>query len=173
MLRQLNFRFVAVLLVFIGLVWLTYREAALGAMTVPLEEFTAQITMALLDLCGMAAVRSLTVISHPDGFAYEIYYRCIGILPATFLAVSILAYPGALRQKLCAIAMGVPIIFALNLFRLIRLYHIGVHHPAAFESAHSIVWEALIIIAVVGLWIAWTRWSDSLVMKLSSDQFAC
>ena len=165
--RQLNFRFAAVLLVFVGLVWLTYREAVLGAMIAPLTEITAHITTAMLDLCGMEAVRSLTVVSHPDGFAFEIYYRCTGILPAAFLAVSIFAYPGALRKKLCAIAMGLPLLMALNLIRLVRLFHIGVHHPAAFGAAHAVVWQALIIFATAGLWIGWTRWSDALEEKLS------
>jgi exosortase/archaeosortase family protein len=160
--RQLNFRFAAVLLAFTGLVWLTYREAVLGAMIVPLTELTAQIATALIDLCGMEAVRSLTVISHPDGFAYEIYYRCTGILPAAFLAVAILAYPGALRQKWCAVAMGVPLLMALNLIRLVRLFHIGVYHTAAFDAAHAGVWRALIIFAIAGLWLGWTRWSDAL-----------
>jgi exosortase/archaeosortase family protein len=113
----------------------------------------------------MEAVRLVTVISHPDGFAYEIYYRCTGILPVAVLTVSILAYPGPLRQKLVALAAGVPILISLNLMRLVHLFYLGVHNPAAFDIAHTIVWETLLIVAIIGIWMGWTRWSDKRVKK--------
>jgi exosortase/archaeosortase family protein len=113
----------------------------------------------------MEAVRLVTVISHPDGFAYEIYYRCTGILPVAVLTVSILAYPGPLRQKLVALAAGVPILISLNLMRLVHLFYLGVHNPAAFDIAHAIVWETLLIVAIIGIWMGWTRWSDKRAKK--------
>ena len=158
--KQLNYRFALVMLGFAGLVWLTYRGAVLGELLAPMTTLTAKTTVTLLNWLGMEADRSLSVISHPGGFAYEIYFRCTGILPAAFLTVSILGYPGALRQKLCALAVGVPILIAINQVRLIRLFYIGVHNSAAFDTAHAIVWEALIVIAIIGLWVGWTRWSD-------------
>lgn len=163
--RQLNLRFAAVMLGFVGVVWFTYREEVLGSLLAPLTTLTAQITIALLNWLGMEAVRLVTVISHPDGFAYEIYYRCIGLLPVAVLTVSILAYPGPLRQKLVALAVGVPILIALNLMRLVHLFYLGVHNPAAFDIAHAIVWETLLIVAIIGIWMGWARWSDKRVRK--------
>jgi len=163
--RQLNLRFAAVMLGFVGVVWLTYREDVLGPPLATLTTLTAQMTVALLHWLGMEAVRVTTVISHPDGFAYEIYYRCTGILPMAFLTVSILAYPGPLRQKFVGLAVGVPILIALNLTRLVHLFYIGVHSPAAFHIAHKIVWETLIILAIIGLWLGWTKWSHKRAEK--------
>ena len=165
MMRQLNLRFALVMLGFVGVVWLTYREEVLGSLLAPLAMLTAQIAIALLNWLGMEAVRLVTVISHPDGFAYEIYYRCTGILPVAFLTVSILAYPGPLRRKLVVLAVGVPIMILLNLVRLVHLFYLGVHNPAAFDIAHAIVWETLLILAIIGIWVGWTRWSDKRVKK--------
>ncbi len=159
--RQLNLRFTVVMAVFVGVVLLTYREDMLGSLLTPLMMLTAQITVALLHWLGMEAVRVATVISHPDGFAYDIYYLCTGFLPVVFLTASIFAFPGPLRRKCVGLAVGVPILIGLNLARLVHLFYLGVHNPAAFELAHTVVWEGFLILAIFGIWLGWTRWSDS------------
>ncbi len=159
--RHLNLRFAVVMAVFAGVVLLTYREHMLGLVLVPLATVTAQMTVALLHWLSMEAARVATVISHPDGFAYEIYYRCTGFLPVAFLTASILASPGPLRRKCVGLAVGVPILIGLNLARLAHLFYLGVHHPAAFHFSHGVLWEGLFILATLGLWLGWTRWSDS------------
>ncbi len=157
--RQLNLRFAAVMTVFGGVVLLTYREEVLGSVLAPFTTLTVQVTLALLHWLGMEAVRLATVISHPDGFAYEIYYRCTGFLPVAFLTVSILASPGPLRRKLVGLAVGVPILIALNLIRLAHLFYLGVDKPAAFDLAHAVLWEGFLILTIFGLWLGSTRWS--------------
>jgi exosortase/archaeosortase family protein len=163
--RQLNLRFIAVMASFVGVIFLTYRQDVLGFLLAPLTRLTARTTLALLHLAGMEAVRVTTLIYHPDGFAYEIYYRCTGFLPLTFLAVSILAYRGPLRCKFVGLAAGLPILVTLNFTRLVHLFYIGVYNPAAFDIAHTIVWETLLIVAIIGIWMGWTRWSDKRVKK--------
>jgi exosortase/archaeosortase family protein len=157
--RQMNLRFTVVMAVFVAVVLLTYQEDIVGPFLTPLTMLTAQMTLALLHWIGMEAVRASTVISHPDGFAYEIYYRCTGFLPVAFLTVSILASPGPLRRRLVGLVVGVPILVGLNLVRLVHLFSIGVHNPAAFDVAHAVVWEGFFILAIFGLWLGSTRWS--------------
>ncbi len=159
--RRLGPRFVFVLAVFVGIVSLIYREDVLGPPLAPLTMATARMTLALIHWAGMDAVREVTVISHPSGFAYEIYYRCTGFLPVAFLAVSVLAYPGRLQFKLMGLAIGVPVLLVLNLIRLVHLFYIGVQKPAFFDLAHKVIWEGLIILAVFGLWLGWAIWIDS------------
>ncbi|MFQ5846366.1 MAG: exosortase H [Candidatus Methylomirabilales bacterium] len=159
--RQLNLRFAAVMVGFVGVVLLTYREDILGPILAPLTTWTAQATLVLLHWAGMEAARAGTLIAHPDGFVYEIYYRCTGFLPVAFLTTSILAYPGPLRRKFVGLAVGVPLLIALNLARLVHLFYIGVHHRAAFDQAHAIVWEGILILTIIGLWLGWIRWSDA------------
>lgn len=159
--RKLNLRFAAVIVGFGGFALLTYPEEALGSFLNPLTMLTARMTLALLHWSGMEATRVATVISHPGGFAYEIYYRCTGFLPVAFLTVSILAYPGSLRRKIVGLAVGVPILIALNLTRLVHLFYLGVRKPDTFEFAHAVLWEGSLIVALLALWLGWTRWADS------------
>ena len=159
--RQLNLRFVAVMVGFAGVALLTYREDVLGALLAPLTTWTARVTLALLYWLGIAATRMATVVSHPSGFAYEIHYRCTGFLPVAFLMTAILAYPGCWRRKLVGLAVGVPVLIALNLTRLVHLFYLGVHHPATFDFAHTVLWEGLFVFAIFGLWVGWTRWINA------------
>jgi exosortase/archaeosortase family protein len=158
---QLNLRFATVMAVFAGVVFLTYREEVLGALLTPVATVTAEMTLVMLRWAGMVGVRVATVISHPDGFAYEIYYRCTGFLPVAFVTLAILASPGPLRRKVIGLALGVPVLIVLNLTRLVHLFYVGVHSPAAFDFAHAVVWEGLLILAIFALWLGWARWPDS------------
>lgn len=160
---RLNLRFISVMALFTGAVLLTYREDGLGLLLAPLTTVTAQMTLTLLHWLGMEAVRVGTVISHPGGFAYDIYYRCSGFLPVAFLSVAILASSGAPRRKLAGLAVGAPSLTALNLTRLVHLFYLGVHDPTAFDWAHEVLWEGLLILAVFGIWFCSTRWPEAQV----------
>ena len=155
--RQLNLRFVAAMVGFAGVALLTYREDVLGAPLAPVTMWAARVTLALLHWLGIEATRVATVISHPSGFAYEIYYRCTGFLPVAFLTTAILATPGHWRRKLVGLAVGVPALIAVNLTRLVHLFYLGVHNPATFDFAHSVLWEGFLILAILGLWLGWAR----------------
>ncbi len=146
---------------FAGIAVLTYREDVLGTLLAPLTTWTAGVTPVLLRWAGMEATRVATVVSHPSGFAYEIYYRCTGFLPVAVLTTAILASPGRWRRKLVGLVVGVPVLIALNLARLVHLFYVGVHRPAAFDFAHAVLWQGLVILAIAGLWLGSTCWAGS------------
>ena len=155
----MNLSFAASMVVFGGIVLLFYRDEFLGYLLTPLSRVTAQTVLALIHLAGLDAVRISNLIFHPDGFAYDIHYRCTGFLPIAFLSVSILVYPGGLRTKAVGLAVGVPLLVVLNLIRLVHLFYVGIQNPALFDFAHSVLWQGLMIFAVFGLWIAWKKWA--------------
>ncbi len=157
--RKMNLSFSASMLVFVGIVQLIYRDEILGYFLTPLSRPTAQTVLTLIHLAGLDAVRIGNLICHPDGFAYDIHYRCTGFLPIAFLIVSILVCPGGLRTKAAGLAVGVPLLVVLNLIRLVHLYYVGVHNRAVFDLAHSVLWPGLMIFTVFGLWIAWKKWA--------------
>lgn len=154
-------RFVLVVGTLLAAVLLTPRAPILDGTLAPLDLLTARVTEALLGAFGADVRREATVLSHPSGFAYEIYWRCTGLLPAIVLAGLILASPGRARDKGIGVAAGVAIMLVMNLIRLAHLFDVGVRHPAAFPLAHTVIWEGAVVLLVLGLWLAWMRWSDA------------
>jgi exosortase/archaeosortase family protein len=163
--KQMNLRFVVTLIIFAGAVFLTYREEVLGPLLGSLTTLTAKTTFVLLELLRINVTREVSVIYQPGGFAYEIDYRCTGVLPVACLAVAILAYPGYLRHKLAGLAVGIPLLIGLNLVRLVHLFLIGVTRPELFELAHPVLWNGAMILGVLGLWWAWRRWAHAQMNK--------
>ena len=144
---------------FMSFFLLVYHEDLIGRLLGPWVELTARMTVALLHLLGVQAVRAGGQIHHPGGFAYEIYYRCTAVLPAALLAALTFASTAPLAHRLIGTVLGVMVLVALNLVRLVHLFLLGVYRPALFEVTHGLVWELILIMATLGLWWMWSRWA--------------
>jgi exosortase/archaeosortase family protein len=46
---------------------------------------------------------------------------------------------------------------ALNVLRVISLFYLGQWSASAFEWAHLYVWQALIMLDVLVVWLVWIR----------------
>jgi exosortase/archaeosortase family protein len=125
----------------------------------PLAGLVASLTQAALHAIGIAAQRAGTVLFVPGGFAYDITVGCTGLLPAVVLAAAILASPGTLDAKRRGLSVGVPLVLAVNLLRLVHLFYLGIHAPRVFVLAHSLVWEATLVLCTFVTWLVWTRWA--------------
>ena len=71
------------------------------------------------------------------------------------LLCAVVAYPSHIRQKVACMAIGTGVLFLLNLVRTVTLYYVGAHIPAFFDTAHFVVWQSAMILAVVALWLFW------------------
>ena len=141
----------------------------------PLAGVVASLTQVLLHGIGIAAQRLGTVLFMPGGFAYDINIGCTGLLPAAVLVVAILVSPGTSGSKRRGLVVGVPLVLAVNLLRLVHLFYLGVFAPRYFVVAHSLLWEGTIVLFTFVTWLSWTRWAarrasqgDRLARPLSS-----
>lgn len=157
---KVGLRYAVVLPVVAVALWLGFRDEGLGSVLVSWRVQVARAVLALIHSMGMEAVREGSALYHPAGFAYEISRGCTGFVPAALLATSIAAYPAAARFRVAGLLLGVPLLLALNIARLVHLFYLGAHQPRWFHVAHTVAWEAVIILAVVGLWLAWAAWAD-------------
>jgi exosortase/archaeosortase family protein len=151
--------FITKVAAFMMLFLAVYRDDLLGRLLGPWEELTAQTTLVLLHFLNVEAARWGSQIHHPDGFAYEIYYRCTAVLVAALLTALTLATPSSARSKLIGLCAGIPVLVGLNLIRLVQLFHTGVFHPGLFDLAHGILWEFILVLATLGIWWRWSRWA--------------
>ena len=106
----------------------------------------------MVELSGEAVERTGTVLSHPAGFAYEIYYPCSGVEMVVVLLAGLLALPPPQSGRGRPALWGIAVLLALNLVRLVHLYHVGVVHPESFHFMHKTVWQGVLLIPLVVTW---------------------
>jgi exosortase/archaeosortase family protein len=135
-----------------------FRGNPLGLLETP-AGLVASLTNATLNWLGLATQRTGTVLYLPGGFSYDVTIGCTGLLPVAVLAVGILASPGTAAAKRRGLAVGVPLLLAINLLRLVHLFWIGVKAPSYFDLAHSYLWEATLVVCTFVTWLLWSRWA--------------
>ena len=91
------------------------------------------------------------------GFAMNIYNGCNAVEAMLILLAAIVAYPASAKARAIGLFGGMVLIQALNFVRLVSLYLIGRYWPAAFETAHVTVWQVLIILFALAIFVFWSR----------------
>ena len=122
----------------------------------PLNAFVASLVQGLVRLGGIPAERHAALLYVPGTFAYEIVAGCTGLLPATVVAVAILAAPGTRAARSRGMVLGVGVLLLINVLRLAHLFYLGVRAPQQFPAAHLYVWEAVLVAATGVVWLAFT-----------------
>lgn len=147
------------------LVWLGVILSARAGIPAPwggrwLEWFAEQLASVVQVAMGWAGIDTLrhgAFLYAPGAFGYEIVVGCTGLLPAAVVATAIVATPRTAASRGWGLAIAVPVILLVNLVRLIHLFYIGVRAPRAFDQAHLLWWEAVLVAVVFAVWLAWSR----------------
>ena len=92
-----------------------------------------------------------------NGFAVSIEAGCNGVEATIVLVSAILAFPASWKRKLIGLAIGVVAVQGLNIVRVISLFYLGQWSLDVFEWAHLYVWQALIMLDVLIVWLLWVR----------------
>ncbi len=92
-----------------------------------------------------------------NGFAVSIEAGCNGVEATIVLIAAVLAFPAPWKRKLVGLAVGVTAVQGLNVIRVISLFYLGQWSQDAFEFAHQYVWQALIMLDVLIVWLLWVR----------------
>jgi exosortase H (IPTLxxWG-CTERM-specific) len=95
--------------------------------------------------------------STTNGFAVSIEAGCNGVEATIVLLAAILAFPAPWKHKLVGLVIGVVAVQGLNVVRVISLFYLGQWDRQWFEWAHLYVWQALIMLDVLIVWLVWVR----------------
>ncbi len=133
-----------------GIAWLSVDAGVMETF----QRWIARITSAIVNAFGGRTIVSGNVIQ-ASGFALSVVNSCTGIFTTGVFLVGVLAYPASLRAKLIGVGMGMFGVFIVNIVRLVSLFYIGVHFPRLFDKAHLLVWQSLIIVFALFLWLIW------------------
>jgi exosortase H (IPTLxxWG-CTERM-specific) len=95
--------------------------------------------------------------STTNGFAVSIEAGCNGVEATIVLVAAILAFPAPWKHKLAGLVAGIVAVQGLNVVRVISLFYLGQWNLRVFEWAHLYVWQALIMLDVLIVWLIWVR----------------
>ncbi len=95
--------------------------------------------------------------SAKTGFAISIEPGCNGVEALIILFAAIFAFPAPMKYKLVGFGAGFFAIQAMNLARIISLYYLGQWNTTAFQWFHLYLWQALIILDALVVWLIWLR----------------
>jgi exosortase H (IPTLxxWG-CTERM-specific) len=125
----------------------------------PFTSGIAKVSTSLIHLFDDDAVSYGKVIqSTSNGFAVQIERGCNGMEAVIILFAAIFAFPAPWKHRFAGFAVGFVAIQALNLVRIISLFYLGQWSQVWFEWFHLYLWQALIIIDALVVWLLWLRW---------------
>ena len=122
----------------------------------PYTAVIAQMSGFILRIFGEKATVTGCVVSSPR-FAVTIYNGCNGLITSLILVSGVLAFPARISAKLIGVIGGLLAIQLINLVRIVSLFYIGIFMPQHFSDAHIFVWQSLVILAGISLWIVWAQ----------------
>ena len=93
-----------------------------------------------------------------SGRGISVEAGCNGVEACIMLAAAVCAYPAALRSRMTGLLVGSAAIQLLNLVRIVSLFYLVQWSVPAFEFAHLYLWQALIMLDVLVVWLVWLRW---------------
>ena len=80
---------------------------------------------------------------------------CGAIPSMAIFCAAVLAFPTGLRRKLLGVLIGVPLLYLVNVGRLVCLGLVGLYYRSGFHFAHVYVWQSIFIVFVVVIWMVW------------------
>ena len=122
----------------------------------PYTEFLARAAAAIINLFGSDAEASGAQV-YSSRYSMDIALGCDGIEAACLYLAGVLAFPTSWRSRLIGFAIGVPLIQAINLARLVGLYYIGLYLPSVFDGVHDYVAQSIVILFSTAILIFWLQ----------------
>ncbi len=127
-------------------------------MVLPWTAFLARACVTLVGLFDPSATAQGKVLWNAStGFGVSIEPGCNGVEAFIVLVAGLLAFPSSWGAKLAGLGGGFVAIQSLNVVRVISLFYIGQWNKSVFDFAHEYLWQGLIMLDVLAVWLLWVR----------------
>ncbi|MHA7600953.1 exosortase H [Alicycliphilus sp. T452] len=149
------FLFLAIQLSLFGINMLSWVQQHL---VLPWTALLARICAALVTwFDSTAAAQGKVLWNTATGFGVSIEPGCNGIEACIVLFAALMAFPSTWRHKLTGVLAGFAAVQALNVVRVISLFYLGQWNKSVFDFAHEFLWQGLIMLDVLIVWLLWVR----------------
>ncbi|MFW5926478.1 MAG: exosortase H [Wenzhouxiangella sp.] len=142
----------------LGLFTIEVLQPVQDHVVLPFTAGIANISVFVIELFDSGVTSAGKVIRDVEsGFAVSIEPGCNGVEALIILFAAIFAFPASLKHKLIGFGIGFIAIQALNLVRIISLFYLGQWNMTWFNWFHLYLWQALIILDALVVWLIWLR----------------
>lgn len=142
----------------IGLFTLEILQPAEKYVILPFTSLIADISVWIVQVFDENVVATGNIIrDRVSGFGVRIERGCNGLEAVIILFAAIFAFPAPFKNKMIGFVAGFFAIQLLNLVRIISLFYLGQWNYTAFEWFHLYLWQALIILDALVVWLIWLR----------------
>lgn len=150
--------FIIFIIILVSLFTAELTEPVQNAIVVPWTKVLTQLSAAIITLFDSNVLSFGKIIQNTtNDFAVSIEAGCNGIEAAIVLIAAMLAFPAPWKHRVVGILVGLFAVQSLNIVRVISLFYLGQWNMDAFNWAHLYLWQALIMLDVLIVWLVWIR----------------
>lgn len=150
--------FILFTVLLVGLFTLEILQPAEKYVILPFTSFIADVSVWVIQLFDDNVIAISNVIrDKTTGFGVRIERGCNGVEAVIILFAAIFAFPAPFKSKIIGFFIGFLAIQGLNLVRIVSLFYLGQWNQVAFEWFHLYLWQALIIMDALVVWLIWLR----------------
>jgi exosortase H (IPTLxxWG-CTERM-specific) len=148
--------FILFTVLLVGLFTLEILQPAEKYVILPFTSFIADISVWIVKFFDSDVSSYGNVIRDTtSGFGVRIERGCNGVEALIILFAAIFSFPAPFKNKIIGFVIG---FFAIqNLIRIVSLFYLGQWNEVAFEWFHLYLWQALIILDALVVWLIWLR----------------
>lgn len=133
-------------------------------LVLPWTALLARACVALVTQFDANAAAIGKVLWNPTtGFGVSIEPGCNGVEACIILLAAIVAFPSTWKHRAWGIGLGFVAVQLLNVVRVISLFYLGQWNLSVFKVAHEFLWQGLIMLDVLVVWLLWVRANPSLL----------
>ena len=140
---------------------------------VPFTSVLAEASAWIIHLFDGSTVSHGKLIQNANGsFIVSIERGCNGIEAVIILISAILAFPAPWKHRLVGLVFGFLAVQVLNLVRIVSLFFLGLWSHVWFEWFHLYLWQALIVLDALIVFLIWLRYIPRVPRKQGAEPAA-
>jgi exosortase H (IPTLxxWG-CTERM-specific) len=147
--------FLALLVVLFGL---ELTVPVQTAVVLPWTSLLAEISARVIAVFDPAVISHGKILQHSvTGVGVSIEAGCNGVEACIIVISAMLAYPAPWTLRVVGMVLGIVAVQVVNVVRVISLFFLADWNQSVFEFAHMYIWQVLIMLDVLVVWLVWIR----------------
>ncbi|WP_259121773.1 exosortase X [Salinibacter ruber] len=129
-----------------------------GRLDAWLSQHVAGVSSTLLTGVGHDASVASRSVTMPGISGVRVADGCNGLATIGLFVGFVVAYPGRFWRRLAFLPLGILVIYATNVGRVVVMVLTQKYWPAAFDPLHGFGLTTIFYVVVFGLWVVWANY---------------